>query len=300
MRGGGVRVAADTGDQASSRPDVCGRCGGPISDPLDLETLAAEVDAHLTAEYKRPVPRTEWAGPPPDGLLHNLFPWWPGVRESRSVWQRGQALWGERVQGFQVGLCEYCREEGGATALLAPPPEENAEEPTRQTAPAAGPVRVAEEESATAAFAPSRPVTSAPAPPPREPTPASDDEHEARTIIAPLPAFATRGPRLVALEGPIRGHQFMLGRSTTTIGRSIACQVPIEDDDVGYQHARIVRRRESVTIEAVMGSGETLVNDEQVAAPRELRHGDVIRIGAARLRYEDEAAEDERAVPQVR
>jgi hypothetical protein len=261
--------------------------------------LAAEVDALVTAEFKRPVSRTEWAGSPPDGFIQNLLPWWPGVRESRAIWQRGQALWAERVRDVETGLCDRCRGEDPATVALAAPAArgDGGGEVTRVTSPP--PALGITEESATAAV-PRPELESGPATPtPTSARRAYEDEHESRTIIAPALSFATRGPRLVAIEGPVRGHQFGLIRETTTIGRSIACQVPIEDQAVGYQHARIARQRERWVIEEVMGAGETFVNDERATDPRELRHGDVIRIGSARLRYESEDAGSERAVPPV-
>jgi pSer/pThr/pTyr-binding forkhead associated (FHA) protein len=290
-------VAADTGDRASSATDACDRCGSALPEPPDLEALAGEVDALLAAEFKRPVSRTEWAGSPPDGFLHNLLPWWRGVRESRGIWQRGQALWAERVRDVDTGLCERCRGEESATVGLAVPGSRaGGDDVTRVTSPP--PSIGASEESPTAAVP--APEIQSRAPTAATAAPASEDEHESRTIIAPALSFAPRGPRLVRIEGPVRGHQFGLARETTTIGRSIACQVPIEDQEVGYQHARIARQRERWLIEEVMGSGGTYVNDERVTQPRELRHGDVIRVGTARLRYESEDAGSERAVPPVR
>lgn len=300
MRAGGERVAADTGDRASSPTDACERCGSALPEPPDLEALAAEVDTLVTDEFKRPVSRTEWAGSPPDGFIQNLLPWWPGVRESRAIWQRGQALWAERVRDVETGLCDRCRGEDSATVALAAPTahDDAGGEVTRVTSPPASSRTT--EGSATAAMPAPEIESRTPAPAPTSSRRAYEDEHESRTIIAPSLSFVLRGPRLVAIEGPVRGHQFGLMRETTTIGRSIACQVPVEDQAVGYQHARIARQRERWLIEEVMGAGETYVNDERLTAPRELRHGDVIRVGSARLRYESEDAGSERAVPPVR
>jgi hypothetical protein len=120
---------------------------------------------------------------------------------------------------------------------------------------------------------------------PAAPAPETD-EHESHTLILPsIPSLRT-STRLVVLEGPVHGRQFALSRQSTTIGRSIGCHVTVDAEAVAYDHARIVRAGESWQIEVVGGASDLLVNEEQVRDSRALQHGDVIRIGPARLRFE--------------
>ena len=91
---------------------------------------------------------------------------------------------------------------------------------------------------------------------------------------------------MIVLEGPVHGRQFTLGRSLTTIGRSIGCHVTVESDAVGYDHARVVRDDNGWRIETIGGAGDTYVNDDLVREPRPLQSGDVIRVGPARMRFE--------------
>jgi hypothetical protein len=117
------------------------------------------------------------------------------------------------------------------------------------------------------------------------PAPGSD-EHESHTVIlSSLPSLRTTS-RLVVLDGPVHGRQFSLGRQLTTIGRSIGCHITVEADTVAYDHARVVRTPSGFQIEPLGSAGELYVNDEPVREARALHHGDVIRIGPARLRFE--------------
>jgi hypothetical protein len=126
------------------------------------------------------------------------------------------------------------------------------------------------------------------APPAREqaPAPPGDEEYEAHTVMIPALQPRAGGPRLAVIDGPVHGHQFSVERQTTTIGRSIGCHITIDAENVGYDHARVVRAPDGWRLEVVGGSEDTFVNDEPVSTTHSLRSGDVIRIGPARLRFE--------------
>jgi hypothetical protein len=55
------------------------------------------------------VPRTAWAGRAPDGMMDSLLSFLPGVKARRHLWERGQALWTERMTQAISGPCESCR-----------------------------------------------------------------------------------------------------------------------------------------------------------------------------------------------
>ena len=104
-------------------------------------------------------------------------------------------------------------------------------------------------------------------------------------ILSSLPSIRTT-TRLVVLDGPVHGRQFSLGRQSTTIGRSIGCHITVEADAVAYDHARVVRTANGWQIEAIGGATDLAVNDDPVRDARTLQHGDVIKVGPARLRFE--------------
>jgi hypothetical protein len=306
----------------------CGSCGRPLPPP-DLEGVASSIDQTLSLEEGRMIPRTAWAGRPPDGGVDALLSFLPSARARRRVWERGQSLWTEQMTAALSGPCDECQRlasTGAPAATLIQSPHEAASQP-RPTTPLAGatfttPSSAASElphtsilpdvdeggateampaysepDSASASSADDAPTSAAPPfsasvggatsadQPPGLSVPASD-EHEAHTVIlSALPNLRT-ATRLVVLEGPVHGRQFSLGRQLTTIGRSIGCHVTVEDDAVAYDHARVVRLDQEWRIESIGGSGEIYVNDEPIRDRRVLRHGDVIRIGSARLRFE--------------
>jgi len=116
--------------------------------------------------------------------------------------------------------------------------------------------------------------------------PQDAEEYEAHTVMIPAMPSISAGPVLVVLGGPVRGRQFSVDRTTTTIGRSIGCHVTITDDAVGYEHARLIRQEGRWRLEVTAGAGGTFVNDERVTGPRPLQSGDIVRIGPASFRFE--------------
>jgi uncharacterized membrane protein YwzB len=102
------------------------------------------------------------------------------------------------------------------------------------------------------------------------------------------PPVTTTDPHLLVIGGPGRIDKGVLRRSPSAIGRSIACEMVIDGDDrVTYQHARLTERDGVWSVEDARGSGGTYLNDERLDSARELRHGDVIRVGETQFRFED-------------
>lgn len=337
MNSGSPYGAASPDPASGEAGGACGTCGRPLPPP-DLEAVAASIDHTLSLETGRMVPRTAWAGRPPDGVMDALMFWLPSVKASRRLWERGQALWAEQMTLALTGPCDDCQlamAGGGqpldqptpaATLIQTPeaaaPPAATAYLPYESPAaplaglpddgrplpgdpegegrtaampaypgypsPASAPPGTPTEDEPTSAV-PSYPAgfggqeQAAQTPPP--PVPVSD-EHESHTVIlSSLPSLRTT-TRLVVVEGPVHGRQFSLGRDRTTIGRSIGCHITVEADSVAYDHARVVKAGDAFQLEPAGSATETFVNDEPVVGPRTLQHGDVIRVGPARLRFE--------------
>jgi hypothetical protein len=271
--------------------------GGPVaSDPAALE-----VDAALAAEFKRPVRRAEWTGPPPDGLLDNLASLFPAAAQRQAIWHRGQQLLAVRRAG--AGPAEP--PEAAASPETPAPTRPAPTEPSPATPPpvVAPPVMtspvtpsdVAPSGGAEAAPARGDPDASAApdrspsqvSPGPRRPDAAPPTPTSAGGSSASAAPEHMAGPRLVVVEGPLQGRQFALREPTTVIGRSIAGDVVLENDfRVAYRHARVHHRDDGWTVEDVPGSGGTSLNGERLGQPRELAGGDVIGVGATRLRFE--------------
>jgi hypothetical protein len=112
---GGQPAYAPAGHQQAPTDGsgVCGTCGRQMP-PLDLETVAAGIDQTLSIESGKMVARTAWAGRAPDGMMDSLLSFMPSVKAKRQLWERGQALWTERMTQAISGPCEVCQSMAGS------------------------------------------------------------------------------------------------------------------------------------------------------------------------------------------
>lgn len=118
-----------------------------------------------------------------------------------------------------------------------------------------------------------------------EPAPSSDDED---TLVGPVPE-AVPAPRPAARLVLPDGSSLDLPECTT-IGRDQNNDVALRDDrQVSRHHARITRRQGRSIIEDLGSANGTWVNQEKLSAPRELRDGDVIRVGRSLLQFREPA-----------
>lgn len=108
MSGGPAYATGQPQEVPGSGGGVCGNCGRELPPP-DLEAVAASIDQTLSLEAGKTVPRTAWAGRAPDGLLDGLLFWMPSVKSGRQLWERGQALWAERMTAALSGPCDDCQ-----------------------------------------------------------------------------------------------------------------------------------------------------------------------------------------------
>ena len=84
-------------------------------------------------------------------------------------------------------------------------------------------------------------------------------------------------PQLVAVKGPMVGNTFELG-DTVVIGRSLDCQLRLDDLTVSRVHARITRTPEGMVIEDMNSGNGTYVNQNPIQEPTLLNNNDLIRV----------------------
>jgi len=114
--GSGPAYDAGQGDQVQDGAGgMCSNCGRPLPEP-DLDAVASSIDQTLSMEVGRMVPRTAWAGGPPDGVMDTLLSWLPSVKSRRHLWERGQQLWHDQMTAALSGPCMDC--QTGGTAML--------------------------------------------------------------------------------------------------------------------------------------------------------------------------------------
>jgi pSer/pThr/pTyr-binding forkhead associated (FHA) protein len=67
--------------------------------------------------------------------------------------------------------------------------------------------------------------------------------------------------------------------ASTTIGRSVECELRLDDTYVSQQHARIFDRSGNWYVEDLGSTNGTFVNEQRLVAPAMLTPGDKIRVG---------------------
>ncbi len=83
--------------------------------------------------------------------------------------------------------------------------------------------------------------------------------------------------RLVVTDGPGRGRRYKIG-AVATIGRSVGCEVLIDNEEVSRQHARLIQTHEGYRIEDLGSSNGTHVNGKRIEGPTLVAVGDRIRV----------------------
>jgi hypothetical protein len=67
--------------------------------------------------------------------------------------------------------------------------------------------------------------------------------------------------------------------ASMTIGRAPECELRVDDTYASQQHARLFAKNNSWFVEDLGSTNGTFVNDRRVAAPVQVRAGDVVRVG---------------------
>lgn len=76
-------------------------------------------------------------------------------------------------------------------------------------------------------------------------------------------------------------HRFELSGDLATIGRGADCEMRLADERISTRHCRLLRRGDAWWIEDLGSTNRTFVNSEPVVEQAyQLRHGDIVRLGA--------------------
>ena len=89
---------------------------------------------------------------------------------------------------------------------------------------------------------------------------------------------------LVVHHGPNAGARFLLDVDLTTAGRSVSCDIFLDDVTVSREHAHFVRVGNTFLMRDAGSLNGTYVNRERVAEA-ELHEGDEVQIGKYRLTF---------------
>ncbi len=102
-------------------------------------------------------------------------------------------------------------------------------------------------------------------------------------------------------KGPLQGQVVLLDQDKTVLGRNPDCNVVIPNSAVSRWHAQIIRDKDHYYIEDLKSRNGTSVNDDDIAEPTPLNHGDRIRICDfhATFRGEDQWAESSSTIVEA-
>jgi diguanylate cyclase (GGDEF)-like protein len=90
---------------------------------------------------------------------------------------------------------------------------------------------------------------------------------------------------LVVIYGLDLGRKFDLTREETLIGRSSKADIQIDQESVSRNHAGITNTREGVRIRDLGSTNGTFINDDLVEGTRDLRNGDLVKIGRTIFKF---------------
>jgi two-component system, NtrC family, sensor kinase len=91
---------------------------------------------------------------------------------------------------------------------------------------------------------------------------------------------------LLIVNGPNRGNRFEISSSEEVIiGRSVGCQVRLDDTEVSRHHAAIRHNSTDFVVQDLRSANGTLVNGSPVTEKR-LRNGDSVRLGSTQMTFQ--------------
>lgn len=88
-------------------------------------------------------------------------------------------------------------------------------------------------------------------------------------------------PLIVMRSGPIPGSSFYLEKSEVTLGRDLANDIPVPDQEISRRHARFLIRPDGVYIEDLGSTNGTFLNGIRLNSPQRLTNGDLITLAEA-------------------
>ncbi len=98
-----------------------------------------------------------------------------------------------------------------------------------------------------------------------------------------------RGKNQFALRvssGFNQGALITLSKKKSVLGRSFRAAVPLEDEKASREHTQILNENGKFYVSDMGSTNGTYLNNELISARRELKAGDLIRIGSSVFRFE--------------
>ncbi len=101
-----------------------------------------------------------------------------------------------------------------------------------------------------------------------------------------------RVPLLVGVSGPLSGQRFRVTPEGLVVGRSPDCDVPIPDQGVSREHARVLLHNAAVWVQDAGSRNGVYVNGKRITRHKQLSPGAELTIGQHGFTLELTAPED--------
>ncbi len=113
---------------------------------------------------------------------------------------------------------------------------------------------------------------------------ASKKANRSATVELNSRACEPKTAKLTIMNSWFAGLEIQLKKKRTTLGRSVRCDICLDDSLVSDEHAAIVRSEDGFFIEDLNSRNGLLVNGKAVHNGK-LRSGDTIEIGSYRIKF---------------
>ena len=99
-------------------------------------------------------------------------------------------------------------------------------------------------------------------------------------------------PALVIMTGKLLGKKYDLVKEENIIGRSSECEIPIKEEDISRNHAKLVVVANLVKVSDMGSTNGTYVNRKKVDGEAVLENGDQLRCGNTVFKFLSEGSVD--------
>jgi two-component system cell cycle response regulator len=107
-------------------------------------------------------------------------------------------------------------------------------------------------------------------------------------VVIPSPRRTSGAACIVIIYGRELGRRWMLDRPSLVLGRGESCDVVLDMDNVSRRHCDVrLSASGAHVVDDLRSTNGTFVNAEEVSRPRELRSGDLIKVGGTIFKYLD-------------
>jgi diguanylate cyclase (GGDEF)-like protein len=107
-------------------------------------------------------------------------------------------------------------------------------------------------------------------------------------IVVPPPRRTAGAACIVIIYGRELGRRWMIERPSLVIGRGESCDIVVDMDNVSRRHCEVrLSASGAHIIDDLRSTNGTFVNGEEIRGPRELRSGDLVKVGGTIFKYLD-------------